>query len=152
MENNWKLRTIIVAVKDMDKAVEHYQSLGIGPFSPESILDRRTLYTDLKVSRPGDMTAKLKHRTAQLDSVRFELIQPVEEESFQKEFLDSRGEGVVDLSFIVDDLEEETAKLVEKGIPVILSATRESGSIAIFDTRKVGNFYIQLVQLGQPAK
>ena len=146
MENNWKLRTIIVAVKDMDKAVEYYQSLGIGPFSPESILDRRTLYTDLKVSRPGDMKAKLKYRTAQLDPVRLELIQPVEGESFQKESLDSRGEGLVNLSFIVDDLEEETAKLVEKGIPVILSATTKSYSIAIFDTRKVGNFYIQLVQ------
>lgn len=145
MENNWKLATQIVVVRDLDEAVDYYQSLGIGPFGTEFLIDRATLYTDLKVSRPGDMTAKLKFKTVQMGPIKFELIQPIEGNSFQKEFLDTRGEGVVNLSFNVDNLEEEMAKLIKEGIPVILSATAERYSIAIFDTCKIGNFYMQLI-------
>lgn len=145
MQNNWKLNTLIVQVKDIDKAVEHYQSLGIGPFSPEHIIDRAT-YKDLKVSRPGDMKAKIKSRMAQQDPVRLEVSQPAEGDSFQQEFLDSKGEGVSHIAFTVEDIKAETAKMIEKGFPVVVSGTRESGFMAIFDTRKVGGLYIELVQ------
>ncbi len=145
MQNNWKLNTLIVQVKDIDKAVEHYQSLGISPFSPEHIIDRAT-YKDLKVSRPGDMKAKIKSRMAQLDPVRLEVSQPAEGDSFQQEFLDSKGEGVSHIAFTVEDIKAETAKMIEKGFPVVVSGTRESGFMAIFDTCKVGGLYIELVQ------
>ena len=146
MENNWKLTTIVVEVSDIDKAVEYYQAIGIGPFSPEFIIDRSQLYQDLKVSRPEDLTAKIKSRTAQLDKIRLELTQPAEGDSFQKRFLDAKGEGVIQMGFAVDDIVTETAKMAEKGFPVLVSGTREMGSIAIFDTPKAGGIYIELVQ------
>ena len=148
MENNWKFYVIQMVVKDLDKAVEYYESLGIGPFKPEVIIDRKTAYEDLKLSATGgSMTAKHRARMVQLlDSVRLELIQNIEGDSHQKGFLDSRGEGVVNLTFIVDDLETETAKLAEKGVPVIFSGTRPNDWLAIYDTRKVGNLFIELIQ------
>ncbi|GAJ17413.1 unnamed protein product [marine sediment metagenome] len=41
----------------------------------------------------------------------------------------------------------QTAELVEKGIPVIAKAKIQNGvSFAYFDTRKVGNVIIELMQ------
>ncbi|GAG53267.1 unnamed protein product, partial [marine sediment metagenome] len=35
MEENWRFHHVAVIVRDMDEAVEYYQSLGIGTFQPE---------------------------------------------------------------------------------------------------------------------
>ena len=145
MANSWKLNTIITQVKDIDEAVESYQSLGIGPFSPEHIIDRAK-YTELKVSRPGDRTAKLKSTAAQVGAVLLEVSQPCEGDSFQQEFLDSKGQGVSHIGFDVEDIKAETVKIIEKGYPVVVSGERESYFMAIFDTRKIGGIYVELVQ------
>ena len=147
MENNWKLTRLMVAVKDLDEAVKRHESIGITGFSDEVILDRTTVYTNLEVSRPGDRTASIKFRTARLDSLDFELLQPLSGDSFQKEFLDNRGESVVNLSYNVEDLEAEKTKLIKAGIPVILTAETDRYSIGIFNTCKVSTFYTQLMQL-----
>jgi len=71
--------------------------------------------------------------------VAYEFIQPLEGEGIYKESLDRKGEGIIDLTFTVDDLDAETAKLVEKGVPVIFSGKPQSGSaFAYFDTHKDG--------------
>ena len=147
MESNWRLSSMIVAVKDMDRAVKHYESIGFGPFSPEFPIDRRELYTELKVSDPKELTSTVKLRTTPIiDSVRFGLDQPVSGQPFQKDFLDSKGEGVVQIVFNVDNIEVETAKMMEKGFPVVVSGKRDIGSIAIFDTTKIGGVYIEFIQ------
>ena len=49
----------------------------------------------------------------------------------------------------MDDLDDETAKLVDKGVSIIVKvkAPAAFGSIsAYFDTRQVGDFAIQLIQ------
>ena len=151
MGKNWKLRTIIIAVRDMDKAVKHYESIGITGFSPEFLLDRSKVYTDLKLLRPQDLESKVSLRVADLGQVHLELLQPVEGESFQKEFIDKKGEGVVQIVFEVDDIEAETAKMIEKGFPIAVGGHRDvkerrNQDIAIFDTTKTGGVYIELVQ------
>ena len=128
MENNWKFHHIGVAVKDMDKALEYYQSLGIATIEPEI---------------QGD---GIKLRNVQIGSITFELVQPVHGESPQKEFINSRGEGIDHVGFIVDDLDRETAKLAEKGVSIIIGGRSKTGGYAYFDTRKVGNVIIELIQ------
>ncbi len=39
MSSNWKLSHIGVIVRDLDKVVEYYQSLGIAELTPEFALD-----------------------------------------------------------------------------------------------------------------
>ena len=133
MESNWKFNHIGVVVRDVDAAVEYYQSLGI----VDKATDRVTM---------EGKKAKLIGRFIHIGSLLIELWQPVRGETVQQEFLDSRGEGVNHIAFHVDDLAREKAKLVEKGIPVVFSVKDEEGDMAYFDARKVGNILIELIQ------
>jgi len=133
MESNWKFNHIGLVVKDVDKAVEYYQSLGI----VDKATDRVTM---------EGKKAKLVGRFINIGSLLIELWQPVRGETVQQEFLDSRGEGVNHIAFHVDDLAREKAKLVEKGIPVLFSVKDEEGDMAYFDARKAGNTLIELIQ------
>jgi 4-hydroxyphenylpyruvate dioxygenase-like putative hemolysin len=79
-----------------------------------------------------------------------ELLQPIEGETVHKELLESTGEGIGHIAYVVDDLEAETAKLVEKGFPVILSIRPQGQtrrSAVYIDTRnKFSNLIIELIQ------
>ena len=135
MGKSWKLHHIAVVVRDIDKAVEYYQSLGIAS------VGREVIFSDLK--------PKIRAKFVQMGPVPIELIQPVEGESPYMEFLDSKGEGVQHIAFAVDNLDEEMAKLVEKGVPVMVRGKAPAAfgsSSAHFDTRQVGDFAIQLIQ------
>lgn len=147
MENNWKLHHVGVAIRDIDKAVEYYQSLGIATFKPE-ILFESSNFADFKVNgKPPKTSVTARIIFVQVGPIQLELVQPVEGELPQKAFLTSRGEGVNHIAFTVDDLDREAAKLVEKGIKIIITGRRQDGSgFAYFDTRKVGNVIIELIQ------
>jgi catechol 2,3-dioxygenase-like lactoylglutathione lyase family enzyme len=147
MVSNWKFRGVGVAVRDLDKAMEYYQYLDIATFEPEVIFDSSE-FTDFKVygKRP-DITVRARTRMLQIGSVGYEFIQPFEGEAIHKEFLDSRGEGIIDIAFTVEDLDKETAKLIDKGVSVILSGKPEAGNaFAHFDIRKHGNIILRLIQ------
>ena len=82
-------------------------------------------------------------------SVVYEFAQSLENETIYGECLNQRGEGAYSLDFTVDDLERETARLVYRGVRVVLSGKPKNGSaFAYFDTRKVGNLMVKLVQAG----
>jgi len=133
MGSNWKFNHIGAVVRDVDEAVEHFQSLGI----VDKATDRITM---------EGKKAKLIGRSIHIGPLMIELWQPVRGETAQQEFLNSRGEGVNHIAFTVDDLAKERAKLVEKGIPVVFSVKDKEGDMAYFDARKVGNILIELIQ------
>ncbi len=143
METSWKFLHMGMEVKDMDKAVEYYQSLDIATIGPEHISESGS---DLmEKGKPADPRRKLKIRMAQIGPVTFELIQQLEGESVHKEFIESIGEGISHIAFTVDDFDKERIKLVEKGASVILGRKDQHG-FAYFDTRKFGNVIIELIQ------
>lgn len=133
---DWKLHHIAVIVQDIDQAVQYYESLGIATVGREVIFPE---------SKPS-----IRAKFVEIGSIPIEFIQPIEgEPSRYKEFLDSKGEGVQHIAFAVDNLDEETAVLVDKGVSIIIKgkAPAAFGSIsAHFDTSQVGNFAIQLIQ------
>ena len=136
MGKSWKLHHIAVIVRDIDKAVNYYQSLGI------AIAGREVVFPEAK--------PKIRAKFVQIGSVPIEFIQPIEgESSIYKDFLDSKGEGVQHIALAVDNLDEEMAKLVDKGVSVIVKGKAPAAfgsSSAHFDTRQVGDFAIQLIQ------
>jgi hypothetical protein len=145
---NWKFYGHSAVVKDLDKTIKYYQSLDIASFQPQTMFDSSSI-ADVKVyGKTPKTTIKAKTRIFQIVPVLYELIQPVEGEGIYKETLDRRGEGIIDLTFTVDNLDRETAKLVEKGVPVIFSGKPRTGNaFAYFDTRKDGgDVMIKLVQ------
>jgi len=150
MGKNWKFHHMAIVVRDIDRGVEYFQSLGVATFQPEFITDSST-FTDYKVYGKTPTTIdKTRGRFVQIGSLQFELLQPVEGGRIYKEFLKSKGEGVHHFAFTVDDLDEETAKLVKRGVPVITEVKFQSGGgFAYFDTRRIGNVIIELYM---PAK
>ena len=133
-----------VVVREMDKAIEFYQSLGIGPFieGPSAIAIDRKVY-----GKPADV--KVRGAIAQMGRIEFELLQPVEGESIQREFLNSRGEGFIHINSHTDNIEKQKDELAKKGFDVIMNGTNpDGGSFAYFDTREVGGVILELEQLG----
>jgi 4-hydroxyphenylpyruvate dioxygenase-like putative hemolysin len=63
------------------------------------------------------------------------LIEPGEGKTIYGDFLARNGEGVFHLGFVVDDVDEEEARLKEKGLRVLSSGRRVDGSgFTYFDT------------------
>ena len=137
------IRQVGVVVKDVDKFVEFYSSLGIGPFESSyypPVVEKRIR---------GELASyKTKTRVVKMGQVDLEVIQPLEGESAQRAFLESKGEGVNHLAFFVDDLEKEVAKLTKRGLKVIQSGKMASGGgFAYFDTAAIGGIILELTQL-----
>ena len=140
-----KIDQIGVMVRDMDKAIEYYQSLGIGPFEPlknVAIISREIYGKHIAPDSP-----KLKIRVAQMGPVQFELIEPGEGAYFWREFLDAKGEGINHLGFFVDDIDKAEAELAGKGCKLLYrSRFQNGGGAAYFDTDEVGGVLIEFVQ------
>ena len=137
-----KVDQVGVIVRDMDKAIEYYEALGIGPFKSLDVtaIDRKVY------GKPADDVKNLV-RVAQMGQVEFELVQPVSGESVQKKSLKDRGEGIDHLGFFVDNIDEEVANLVKKGFKVISSGKLVGGGgFAFLDTDKVGGVFFELIQ------
>ena len=127
-----------VVVEDMDKAVKHYESLGIGSFEP------------LKLSpaegqlRGEPVTSTPIISMGEVGGVIVELLQPTEDKSIIKEFYENKGEGIHHIAFLVDDIDKETDKLVKKGLEVVFHQKFGQGGCTFFDTGKVGGVFIEL--------
>ncbi len=132
-----------IVVKDIEKAMQYYSSFfGIGPFRPLNVTS-----VDRKVYGKRVNNIKNLARVARLGILQFELVQPVSGESVQKEFLESRGEGINHLGFFVNDLDGEVANLTAKGFKVISSGKfTGGGGFAYFDTNQVGGVFFELIQ------
>ncbi|MFC2018830.1 VOC family protein [Chloroflexota bacterium] len=135
-----------VVVKDINKAIEHFQALGIGPFEA---LPKQAGDSTVKeaIHRGKPYTGKTIIRLAQVGPLKIELLQHVSGESINKEFLQSRGEGISHLGFLVDDLDSQIDNLTGKGFdPIFLVRHSHGGGGAFFDTSEVGGFLIELYQ------
>ena len=146
MENNWKFHHVAVVVRDMDKAIEYYQPLGIGPFPP--VIGPLGLALTGKTVRgkPVDYNMDLRYAQGGVGGLAFEVIQPIEGESVYQEFLERKGEGVHHLAFTVDDLDKETAKMDEKGFEVIQTGETPRARFCYFNTDTVGGVVTELIQ------
>ena len=150
MDSNWKLHHVGIPVRDLDKSMEDYKSIGIASFNPEFPIDSSTRAEYLVYGKNPDPVVKTRGVLGTMGPMGVELLQPVQGETVHKELLDSTGEGIGHIAFTVDDLESETAKLVEKGFPVILSIRpkKDGPRHAVYiDTRsKFSNLIIELMQ------
>jgi methylmalonyl-CoA/ethylmalonyl-CoA epimerase len=137
-----KVDQIGVIVRDMDKAIDYYQALGMGPFNPLKVT-----HTERRVY--GKVVTDVKNviRATQIGQVQLELIQPLAGQSIQRKFLDRHGEGINHLGFFVDDVDGETDKMIQKGFRVIANTRYVGGGGgAYFDTGKVGGVLFELIQ------
>jgi len=148
MHENWKFHHVSVVVRDIEKAIEFYQSLGIGPFPPLIGPAGPTPLTGKMIrGKPADYQIDLRHAEGGVGQLQFEVVQPLEGETPVKEFLEERGEGIHHIGFFVDDLDQETAKMAEKGFKITQSGETPTVRWAYFDTDAVGGVVIELMQM-----
>ncbi len=148
MQEKWKFHHVSVVVRDMNKAIEHYQSLGIGPFPPLIGPSGTTPLTEKKVGgKPVDYDMDLRLVEGGVGQLQFEVVQPLGGETPLKEFLEKKGEGIHHIGFFVDDLDQETAKMAERGFGITQSGETPDVRWAYFDTDGVGGVVIELMQM-----
>ena len=135
-----------IIVKDMDKAVKHYESLGIGPF--------KSLWADVEIAERrvhGKIANDVKNlvMVAQIGPLEIELVQTLSGNSVQKEFLDKHGEGVHHVGIFVEnkDYQKEVDKLLEKGLKISANIKTVKGprTCAYFETDDVGGIQLELI-------
>jgi len=136
MGKNWRLRHLGFIVKDMDQTIDYYRSLGIATIGPE-----------LPIMQNEDKEPMLKVRFIRIGSIDIEFFQPVATGTRQHDFLTKHGEGIQHMAFAVDDIDKEVDELTGQGVKLLLRGGAPNGSrIAYFDTGKIGDFLIELVQ------
>lgn len=145
--SDWTFRGVGVAVNDLDKTVAYYRSLGFSDVQPEVELDS-SKSTDFMVNGKAPETrTRTRSTLVGMGPLQYEFVQPIEGETVYSDSLATKGEGINNLAFTVDDLEQETSKLVDRGVAIVLSARPETGqAFAYFDTHEVGNTMIKLVE------
>jgi methylmalonyl-CoA/ethylmalonyl-CoA epimerase len=121
-----------LVVRDIEKAVKGLEKFGIGPFEKTPDLKGAPIFR----GKPSD--AKVKGLIAHMGGIELELNQPVEGATSQQEYIESKGEGIHHIGFLVKDLEEESAYLTEKGIDVMLSGAGEGEKWKYFDMKTCG--------------
>ena len=122
------LHHVCVVVHDIDKTQAFYESVGIGPWVEYPPLSE---YEDLQVPN-AEAFSELKYRICNLPGIQLQLCEPSEKPSPQREFLDTKGEGVFQLGFEVDDAD---AAQEAAGLPVLMRGRRENGTgFTYYDT------------------
>lgn len=153
-EKDWELLHLGLIVEDLDKTLEFYRSLGLitsfhefpkGPHRITAEVHGKT------TTRPSPRRKKHgKLQIIRMGPLPLELIQIGEGQTdANSEFFDEKGEGIAHIGFIVNDLEAETAKLVEQGIAILFTLTVDDRvNMHYFDTRKYGGLTLELLQKG----
>ena len=140
-----RVAQIGVIVRDLNAATAFYETLGLGPFKTGK---GTAPITDREVHGKAAPDVKNRIATAMLGEVEIELVQPVSGASLQREFLETRGEGVNHLGFVVEDLEGEVARLITRGFRVVSRGTvAGGGAFAYLDTDRVGGVIFELMRL-----
>ncbi len=128
-------------VRSLDAGIEQMSALGVGPWYRVP-------------SKPGDVEIYGKTQSitmcigvAMLGAVQLELTEPVEGNSIHQEFLDTKGEGLHHLGFVVADFDERVTAMTAQGLQ-ILHGRREEGKlvVAYMDTSKSAGILIELLK------
>jgi methylmalonyl-CoA/ethylmalonyl-CoA epimerase len=129
------LHHICIVVHDISRAVENYESIGIGPWRDYPAL---TEYTTLSVPN-RDAFFAMKYKVTDLDNVQLQLCEPPALDCPQRRFLDSRGEGVYHVGFETDIALAEAAA-TQRGLTVTARGQRTNGSgFLYFDTSDIAS-------------
>jgi methylmalonyl-CoA/ethylmalonyl-CoA epimerase len=122
-----QLHHICIVVRDLDKSVAYYESIGIGPWQDYPQL---TEFTTLSVPNPDAFHA-LRYKFVNLDNVQLQLCQPPELDCPQRRYLDSHGEGVFHIGF-ESDIDTAAQQGQALGLDVSMRGQRPNGSGFIY--------------------
>ncbi len=146
MHKNWSFSHVAMVVKDMEKAIKRYETLGVGPFKPFIGGPEGVPVTGTVRGVPTDYDMDLRLAEGGMGGVHLELIQPLKGRTIYDEFLEEKGEGAHHICFNVDDLDKEIAEMAKRGYQVLQTGATSGAKWAYFDTDKDGG---AITELGQ---
>lgn len=140
------LTQIAVVVKDLGAAADAYCSL-LGVEKPNVLKEGPSDVTQV-VFRGEQTEAKARFLFIKTPLIEIELIEPGDSPSTWKEHLETQGEGVHHISFLVKNMDEKIAILEEKGYPVIQKGNfwNGKGRYAYMDTTSDYHVIIELLE------
>jgi methylmalonyl-CoA/ethylmalonyl-CoA epimerase len=143
------LHHICLVVKDVDKAIQFYESIGIGPWRDYPPLEE---FDTLQMpDEPGFKALKFKY--AAIGPIQLQMCTPGPGGTPQRKFFEKNGEGVFHVGFVVDDVDmgEEDAKA--RGLKVWMRGRRKDKSgFTYFDTKDAGAGVTLSIRKSPPAK
>jgi len=138
MDNKWIFSHVGIVVKDLNKTLEYYRSLGIFEIpktTPEVLVGRNP-----DVDGPVGEILKLD---VSLQGLNIELIQPLSGDNLQQRFLDKYGEGMHHVCFEVSDVNSTRLELAEKGVKVACHIRKET---TYYNTGDYGQMLLEIRQ------
>ncbi len=129
-------------VGDIDKTCEFYESTyGIGPFRTLDEVDMEGA-----ILRGKPVSTKIKVAFAKSGEVEVEFIQPLQGKNLYTEFLETKGDGIHHLAFVVDDMGAWKSNFAAKGFEPVFHHDMVVMEFAYFDTSMFGGLMLELLQ------
>lgn len=134
-----------LVVHDIDKAVEHYTRIGLGPFQVFEMEFPDFVYH-------GKLAPHRQKFGFSSTTPGIELMQVLEGETPNADFLKKRGEGIAHLAYFVDvnEFEGILAHLKKEGFEPIYYRLTSDMPIAYFGTDVIGGVMIELIGAQAP--
>ncbi len=146
MHKNWKFMHACIVVKDINKAMDYFSKLDVGPFpvflgGPGMSFGGKTVH-----GKQVDYDMDLRLAKSNYGGIGLELIQPLKGETVYTEFLAKKGEGLHHLAFGVEDFDGEVADMKARGFKVVQTGAMPNSRWAYFDTDAVGGMLTELCE------
>ncbi len=140
-----KVIQIAIVVEDIETAAKRWAEL-LGKPVPEIRTTRPGKEVDV-IYRGKPSNGQVKLTFFILGEVVIELLEPINEGTAWKEFLDENGEGVQHIGFKVMDVEKTSAELEKAGYPEIHRGRYDSddGTYIYYDTQDALGVVIELL-------
>ena len=140
------LHQIGVVVKDINRVLDSYSSLfGIGPFTVYEFIPDKQWFMEERTY------FKAIYGKAMLGGVELCIMEPVEGRSIHNVFLETHGEGLMNLGFHTPNYEEMFDKFLRAGFEPVARAESYVESYkgylkgCYFDTRSIGGVLIEIM-------
>jgi len=142
---NKEMVQVGIIVEDIEESARNWAEF-LGLENPPSISVARghELNPTQFRGKPSNATAKLAFFN--LDNITIELIEPDEEPSTWKEFLDTRGEGIHHIAFNIEKMEIQIENFTEQGIPMIQHGGWDTGEYSYMDGSEKLALIIELLE------
>lgn len=144
-----KVHHLCIVVRDVERSVAFYESVGIGPWHDYPPMAD---YTRLEGGGRAEDYRALCCRWATIGGLQLQVCQPGAPETPQGRFLEEHGEGVYHVGFEVEDIEAEDRQAAALGLRALNLGRRDDGSgFTYFDTYDQAGVILEIRQSPPPA-
>jgi len=142
--DNESIVQIAIVVRDIEKSSKDYADF-FGVEKPAWILTDG--YDKTQAEFMGEPTdTKVKIANFKTGSIGLELIEPDNNPSTWKHFLDTQGEGVHHIAFFVKNMKKKIELMGDANMPLLQKGEYEGGRYAYFDTVKKLKVIIEMLE------